>query len=188
MKKQQHEHRVGVYRPLRRKQETEQIEALEAAECGRIWSCEEHERVIRYLRGGETIVLPQAHCLGSSRDAIESFIDRIFARGARIEVLEPPMIAESLGAARIAFRAVAGLAGDSRAHLPHEAREYGSMNREIYEARRTKETVAKRVWKKRGDMTIADRLAQPEMRGWTKETAYRILGVSGAKSGPKRRT
>jgi len=184
------ERRIGMYRGLRRRDESTQIKQLEEADCGRIWGWDEQDRIVRYLRNGDVVVIPQAHCLGSRWREIEALMTQIFTKGATIEVLEPAMSANTLGATQIAFAAMSGLEGDSRAHTTAEARKYGKMNREIFEARRTKESVARRFWHSRRakEMTVAQRLQQPEMRGWSKETAYRILGAPGAKAGPKRRT
>ena len=184
------ERRIGMYRTLRRRDDSKQIEALEKADCGRIWPWEEQDKLVRYLRNGDAVVLPQAHCLGSRWREIEALMTQIFNKGATIEVLEPAMSANTLGAAQIAFAAMSGLEGDSRAHTTAEARKYGKMNREVFAARRTPETVARRFWhsRKAKEMTVSERLLQPEMRGWSKETAYRIFGAPGAKAGPKRRT
>lgn len=166
---------VGLYRPLRRGPEKRQIAALEARGCGRIWSWDERDRLLRYLRGGEVVVVTVAHVFGPTRDEAEELMFAILARGTTLEVLDPPMSASTVGAAQMAFRVVAGLAGDGKAPTSQEARERGKKNREYFDAKRTPFASMKRYWRSAAAqaLTVHERMSHPAMRGWTIDTVYR---------------
>lgn len=171
------ERHIGLYRSLRRHPEKRQIVALEKHGCGRSWSWDERERALRYLRAGDVVVLPEAHCLGPTRDEVERLMVSIFEKGATLEVLNPPITASTMGAAQIAFRAVAGLAGDSKAHETQEAREYGKLAWSELKAGRTPFATMKRYWRsaEAQAITAQERMSHPAMRGWSIATVYRAF-------------
>ncbi len=172
------ENLVGLVRDMRRSSEAKQREELEATGCGRIWSWEDRTKLVRYLRKRDTVVMTEAHCLGPTRDSVEALLSAILGKGCTVRVLRPPLATETaLGAAQIAFAAVAGLAGDSRAHVPDDAREYGRLAWSKERAGRTSFFVAHRYWRSAAakKLTDAERVKHPAMKGWTVPTFYRWL-------------
>lgn len=170
---------VGLVRPVRRLPEKRQRERLEGA-CGRIWSWDERDLLLRYLRQGDMVVVCVAHCLGPTRRDVEAVMTAILAKRCSIRVLDPdPLDAETgTEAVRIAMQAVAGLTGDSRAHTTDEAAKHGRMAWSKKTGKRTSFAVARKFWKSqkaRGMATNEDRMAQPQMRGWTYATFMRWM-------------
>ncbi len=169
---------VGLVRAVRRLPEKRQRERLEPA-CGRVWSWDERDFLLRYLRQGDLVVVCVAHCLGPTRRNVETMMTAILGKRCSIRVLDPEPLDAQDGkdAVRIAMQAVAGLAGDSRAHTAEEAAKHGKLAWSKKTEGRTSFGRAKKFWKSRraGDMTTDQKMAQPEMRGWTYATFMRWL-------------
>lgn len=174
---------IGLVRPVRRLPEKRQREHLENA-CGRIWTWDERELLLRYLRQGDLVVVCVAHCLGPTRRDVETMMTAILEKRCSIRVLEPIPIDAQSGkeAVQIAMQAVAGLSGDSRAHTAEEAGKHGRRAWSNVTNKRTTFAVAKKFWKSRRAREMAtneDRIAQPEMSGWTYQTFMRHLKKPG---------
>lgn len=169
---------VGLVRPVRRLPEKRQRARLEPV-CGRVWSWDERELLLRYLRQGDLVVTCVAHCLGPTRRDVEAMMTAILGKRCSIRVLEPEPIDAHDGkdAARIALQAVAGLTGDSRAHTAEEAGKHGRKAWSKVTKKRTSFAAAKRFWKSRRaqDMSTDQKMAQKEMHGWTYQTFQRWL-------------
>lgn len=170
---------VGLVRPVRRLPEKRQREYLEGA-CGRIWSWDEREYLLRYLRQGDLVVVCVAHCLGPTRRDIETMMTAILAKRCSIRVMQPERLDAETGkeAVQIAMQAVAGLSGDSRAHTADEAAKHGKLAWSKKTDGRTSFAVARKFWQSKRAREMAtneQRMAQPEMRGWTYPTFARQL-------------
>lgn len=170
---------VGLVRPVRRLPEKRQREYLESA-CGRVWSWDERDLLLRYLRQGDLVVVCVAHCLGPTRRDVETMMTAILAKRCSIRVMQPERLDAETGkeAVQIAMQAVAGLSGDSRAHTAEEAGKHGRRAWSKVTNQRTTFAVAKKFWKSRRAREMAtneDRIAQPEMQGWTYQTFMRWM-------------
>lgn len=179
---------VGLVREVRRYPEKRQRENLKD-ECGRIWSYEEIDLLFKYLRKGTIVIVCVAHCLGPSRAAIQLTMRRIFEKGGGIMVLEPETVFAKSGAeaADIALQAVAGLTGDKRAFSEDEAKRHGKKAWKSKAAKRDPIEKVRKFWySKRGrEMTVEERINQPEMEGWSITTFYRHLALYEAEHGKK---
>lgn len=179
---------VGLIRPVRRYTEKQQ-RAMLADECGRIWSYDELDRLLKYLRPNDVVVVPLAHCLGPTRRDVHATMQAIFAKGAGIMSLEPETLTAKQGAeaAAIAMQAVAGLTGDSRVLTAEEGKKFGKRSWKKKQSKRTSIEVARKFWhsERAKQMTAEQRIHEPEMRGWSITTAYRHLGPPMVKAGPK---
>lgn len=170
---------VGLVRPVRRLPEKRQRARLEPV-CGRVWSWDERDLLLRYLRQGDLVVVCEAHCLGPTRRDVEAMMTTILGKRCSIRVLDPEPLDAQCGkdAVRVAMRAVAGLAGDSRAHTADEAAKHGKKAWSKQKQGRTSFERARRFWKSKRSRDMPNnetRLAQPEMRGWTHQTFMRHL-------------
>lgn len=170
---------VGLVRPVRRLPEKRQQALLEGM-CGRIWAWDERDLLLRYLRQGDVVVVCVAHCLGPTRLDVETMMTAVLAKRCSIRVLEPVPIDAETGkeAVQIAMQAVAGLSGDSRAHTADEAAKHGKKAWSKKTGSRTSFAVARKFWKSRRAREMAtneQRMAQPEMGGWTYPTFARHL-------------
>lgn len=170
---------VGLVRPVRRLPEKKQLARLEGV-CGRIWSWDERDLLLKYLRQGDLVVACVAHCLGPTRRDVETMMTAILDKRCSIRVLDPEPLGAETGkeAVQIAMRAVAGLSGDSRAHTADEATKHGKLAWSKKTSGRTSFSRARRFWKSkraRDMVTNEQRMAQPEMRGWTHQTFMRWL-------------
>ena len=170
---------VGLVRPVRRLPEKRQRARLGPV-CGRVWSWDERDLLLRYLRQGDLVVVCEAHCLGPTRRDVEAMMTAILAKRCSIRVLDPEPLDAQDGkeAVRIAMQAVAGLTGDSRAHTADEAAKHGRMAWSKKTGKRTSFAVARKFWKSqkaRGMATNEERMAQSQMRGWTYQTFMRWM-------------
>ena len=169
---------VGLVRAVRRLPEKRQRARLEPV-CGRIWSWDERDLLLRYLRQGDLVVVCVAHFLGPTRRDVETMMIAILGKRCSIRVLDPEPLDAQDGkdAVRISMQAVAGLAGDSRAHTADEAAKHGKLAWSKKTEGRTTFARAKKFWLSRraADMTTEQKMRQPELRGWTYATFMRWL-------------
>lgn len=178
---------VGLVRSLRRHPESRQRSRLEAFGCGRVWSWNERDLLLRYLRQGDVVAVVVAHALGPTRRDAEDLMVAIHEKHAAIYEIEADLMADTPArAVKMAMKVVAGLTGDSRALTAAEASKAGRKSHKAAREGRTTETVARKFWKSkraRAMATIDEIMAAPEMRGWTKATAYRRLGSPARPAG-----
>ena len=180
---------VGLVRSLRRYPESKQRSRLEAFGCSRVWSWDERELLFRYLRQGDVVAVVVAHALGPTRHDAEAMMIAILEKHAAIYEVETELMADTPArAVKMAMKVVAGLAGDSRALISSEASKAGKKSHKKKQAARTTDAVAKKFWRSRRARemdTIDDIMAHPDMRGWSKATAYRRFGKPARPAGRK---
>lgn len=170
---------VGLVRKLRRSPESKQRSSLQG-HCSRIWTWDDRDLLLRYLRQGDVVVICAAHVLGPTRADVERMLVAIFEKRAMVYDLGSGLKAEgSVEAVKMTMRAVAGLTGDSRALTTKEASRAGKMSGKRKQAKRTSDAVAGKWWRSRAAavLTVEEAMRNPAMKGWTPATAYRRLGT-----------
>lgn len=170
---------VGLVRKLRRSPESKQRSQLQG-HCSRVWAWDERDLLIRYLRQADVVVICAAHVLGPTRADVEQLLVAIFEKHATVYDLESGLkAAGTVEAVKMTMRAIAGLAGDSRALTTKEASRAGKMSGKHKQAGRTSDAVAGKWWRSRAAaaLTVEEAMRNPAMRGWTLPTAYRRLGT-----------
>lgn len=181
---------VGLVRKLRRRPESEQRSHL-AGQCGRIWSWDERDLLIRYLRQGDVVVICAAHVLGPTRADVEALLMAIFAKRAAVYDLDSGLRADgSAEAVQLTMRAVSGLTGDSRVLTTAEASRAGKLSGKRKRAERTSDAVAGKWWRSKAAaaLTLDEAMRHPAMQGWTAATAYRRLGTPRRGAGRPKKT
>lgn len=182
---------VGLVRKLRRSPGSKQRLKLQD-HCSRIWTWDERDLLLRYLRQADVVVICAAHVLGPTRADVEKLLVAIFERRATVYDLDSGLKAEgSVEAVKMTMRAVAGLTGDSRALTTKEASRAGKMSGKHKHADRTSKEVAGKWWRSRAaaNLTVEEAMKHPAMYGWTPATAYRVLGTPKRGGGrPRQKT
>ena len=175
----QSERVVGLVRKLRRSPESKQRSQLQD-HCSRIWTWDERDLLLRYLRQADVVVICAAHVLGPTRVDVEQMLVAIFEKRATVYDLDSGLKAEgSVEAVKMTMRAVAGLTGDSRALTAKGASRAGKMSGKHRHADRTSDAVAGKWWRSKAAaaLTLEEAMRHPAMSGWTAATAYRRLGT-----------
>lgn len=179
---------VGLVRKLRRSPESKQRSHLQD-HCSRIWTWDERELLLRYLRQGDVVVICAAHVLGPTRADVERVLVAIFEKRATVCDLDSGLQANGTAeAVKMTMRAVAGLTGDSRALTTKEASRAGKMSGKHKHAGRTSDAVAGKWWRSKAaaSLTVEEAMRDPAMKGWTLATAYRRLGTPKRGAGRRR--
>lgn len=135
---------------------------------------------LRSLRPGDTALVVSLARIAPTRDGIRHALRDVAARGAvLVEAATGRTIApEQVDAATAALEAADELAQDRRAFTPREAKAAAAKRwRTEQRAERTPRATALRIWTDVQTYPRADQaLAHPDMLGWTRPLAQRILG------------
>lgn len=172
----------GWIRASTRKSENAQREALAAVGCTTLYvhGDDTPDDLVRDLRQGDKACMTTLARISSTRKDIEPFRKAVHAKGAVIWELETNRRSDNADDMSAMWAdAVSELTGEARGLTPAQAKRNGSKGGKIKgkraAERRTSITEAKSVWYDPGAGTVRERLARPEMRGWTLASAYRHL-------------
>ena len=176
-------HLRGWIRVSTRHSETMQRDALAEVGCTAIYveGQDTWEQFVKELRKGEIVCVTTFGRLSSRRNELAPRRRDVHAKKCHVwEVTTDRRSNNADDAADMMADAAAEQTGDARALPPKEAARRGAKGGKVFgenaAQRRTSEVEAKSAWYDPNGGSVADRLARPQMRGWTKMTAFRRLG------------
>lgn len=174
----------GYVRPSARHRADAQKRTLIEAGAGKVYvegeSKETWTAFVRSLRHGDTAIVVSLARIAPTRDGIRHALRDVAERGAVLqEVATGRRIApDQVGAALAALEAADELAQNRRAFTPREAKSAAAKRwRSEDRAERTPRATALRIWTDvRTYPRADDALDHPDMLGWSRPMAQRILG------------
>jgi hypothetical protein len=127
--------------------------------------------------------------ISNARSQLKPFLDAVHAKGSHVLELSTGRRTNTTAYGDMVLDAVAEQSGDNRASLPDEARKRGAVGirgaRISAASRRTPEVIARAIWRD-PSLTVRQKLAHDDMRGWSMPTAYRHLETTRAPMGRPR--
>lgn len=171
---------VGYIRPSIRHKAGEQRRALEAAGADPIYeegrNGETWAAVLRSLRNGDTVAVTSLARLGGTRAAVREALADIGRRGAKLLIVGHGLDVH-IPSADAGLGCADELSDDRRRFTPSEAKRAADKSWRSRRADRTPNAVALGPWQNTKRFPMADEaLDQPEMAGWTRDRAQKVLG------------
>lgn len=135
------------------------------------------------MRKGDTVVVTTLARLSSNRRDLKTILSFVHASKGHVWELSTDRRSNvAANAAEMVLDAISEQTGDAKATPHAEAVRRGSKGGKAKKKNaakaRTPKAVAKGVWYDPNIKGVRNKLAQPEMEGWSQASAYRLIGKS----------
>ncbi len=171
----------GYVRPTKRNSEATQKRALIEAGAGEVYvegtGKETWPEFVRSLRPGDTALVVSLGMAAADRDQLRRMIADLAERKIPLREASTGRVLQPGGAAtaQMVLDAVDELTSGRRRMTPKEAADKAALRWGT--AERTSKATAMRIWRDTRTYPLADTaLDHPDMLGWTRPMAQRILG------------
>ena len=168
----------GFARTVRGKKAKEQAVELEAAGINVVYVDKLIDAISSLREGDVLAVAGGLHVLSPIRRGILEIVQEVHEAGCTVEDITSGHSSKGDGIPMLAL-AIDAISHESRFGDPKKAGKKGAAKRWAgHRAKRTLQRVALGPWRDRS-LTIGQALAHPDMEGWNKNSAYRILERRG---------